>query len=537
MENKNFQSTIVTQITQKHKVPCDPPASNLCLTVFKCGLIFLLLFLPLSCRQTTELPLPEIPVDTSISIEEAKTWFEKTYGNALTPNARTAKNDNKKPVWRIAKESKFKKGDPFVVVPLLYENQTKLAAVFDNTGQTDKPEEWQQDHTLIRKLIVFKNKKGENKAVVMYVVPSQQYKRENPQSAKDENFTGILLFKDYDDEDKLLEGWRMENGQVTDVFGGESSGKPKKNGRVMDCFLISYGHWKFVPNARISVEAFGTYVWVEDFVDYYCTGSGGGYFEAQLPSGGGGGGFGSPGITNVYSSEYTNEFMNNYGSLFMNQELNHLLENPSLMESVKNFINRYGASRLRDISFIGSVFCGATGQCISQEEEGILSEDGFFNMYFIVYAMNAALASESTDWRFDYGTTNGKPAVSCEVCSGNAYKHALFRALDAHVFGVSKSQRLGNAHEGGLGSPDPNNPNYNPDVAMDVFNNSKGIDAYNAVPWYWQWAGSGVALYKYMEVINGYYGGGNLEYIKSDGGVPNANEMMVPTNVPGLSPR
>ncbi len=491
----------------------------------------------MSCRQTTELPLPEIPIDTSLSIEEAKTWFVKTYGNVSSPNARTAKNDNKKPIWLTAKESKFKNGDPFVVVPLLYETKPWLAAVFDYTGQTDKPEEWQQNHTLIRKLVVFKNKKGENKAVVMYVVPSQQYKRENPTGAKDENFTGILLFKDYDDEDKLLEGWRMENGQVIDVFGGKGENKPRKNGRVMDCFFITYGHWKFVPNARISVETWGTYVWVEDFVDYYCTGSGGGYFEGQLPSGAGSGGFGSPGITNVYSSEYTNEFMNNYGSLFMNQELNYLLENPSLMESVKNFINRYGASRLRDISFIGSVFCAAKGRCINQQEEQILGEDGFFNMYFIVYAMNAKLASETTDWRFDYGNTNGKPAENCGVCSGNAYKHALFRALDAHVFGAYKSQRLGNAHEAEQGSPNPNDANYNIDVAMDIFNNGKGINAYNSLPWYWHLAGSGLALSKYIDILNGYYSNGGLQYIKSDGGVPGANERMVPTNVPGLSPK
>lgn len=499
---------------------------------------FFLLALPLSCHQTDELPLPEAVIDTSIGIEEAKTWFEKAYSSTTRPNARTAKNDKKKPVWSMAKEGKFKKGDPFVVVPLLYETKPWLAAVFDPMGQADKPEEWQQDHTLIRKLVIFKNKKGENKAIVMYVVPSQRYKLDNPRGVKDENFTGILLFKDYDDEDKLLEGWRMDNGQVIDIFGDENDGKSKKNGRIKGCITVTYGYWKFTPNARISsaTPVPGTWTWEPSHSESFCTGGGGGYFEVQLPSGGGGGGLGSPGITDVNSPQYTNEFINRYGSLFMTQERNHLLENPNLMEGVQNFIARYGASRARDISFIGSVFCGAVGQCINQQEDGILSEDGYHAINFMVYAMNAVLVSESTDFRFNYGTTNGKPAVGCEVCSGNAYKHALFRAVDAHAFGVSKSERLGDAHEAGTGSPDPNNPNYNPDVAMDVFNNGKGIDAYNEASWLWHSAGVQVAISKYMSIINGYYDNGNLKYIRY-GGSNSTNEEIVPTNFAGFSPR
>jgi hypothetical protein len=150
-----------------------PQLSNFRLIVSKIILAGILMALPLGCQQPSDAPLPQEVIDPSISVEEAKAWFEENLAASNTSNARTTKSSKKTPLWDLAKESKFKKGHPIIVIPMAYEGEeSKLTAALDGTDNP-APEPWESEHTLIRKLIVFKNKKAEKQAVVMYVIPTK----------------------------------------------------------------------------------------------------------------------------------------------------------------------------------------------------------------------------------------------------------------------------------------------------------------------------------------------------------------------------
>jgi hypothetical protein len=508
--------------------------SNFIFQFFKCCLFVYLLSFPLSCQHPADIPAPELPVDTSISIEEAKSWFEQQYGTNFSTNSRIIKTETKTPLWNFAKEGKFKKGSPIVIVPLAYEKGTNLAAIFDDSGQKDIPEDWQRGHTLIRKLVIFKNKEGDNKAVIMYVVPSQKYKEKNPKGVTGNNFTGMILFKDYDEEDIFLEGWRMENGEVLDVFGSQSSGKSKKNnGRVMNCYFVTYGHWEQVNSSRtlrINGEVRILWQWVVDYTSYHCSGGGGGYFEGQLPPGGGGAGVSPGAYDGANNPQSQAEFILQFQGILSEREINHVLEYPIIMEKIKTFAKLYGVSRLGDVHFMGSVICVLTRRCINSEEESILGETGFYAINLAVYVVNAWTATDVTKRNFANDMANGRPASDCGVCTGNAFKHALFRILDAHSFGISRASRLGEAHErNSLPGDERNMDLFNNEVGLQIFSNPNLIFFQNTIM-------EESTLSMYLKSLNFLINNGNLQYIKFQNG-DNGTEILVNTNTPGISPR
>ena len=475
--------------------------------------MFLLLALPFSCQHPAELPLPEVLTDPSISVEEAKTWFEGTYGGAAAPNARTDKKQRKGPLWADAKTSKFKKGHPIIVIPLVYDKSDRLTASFNGSDHPTTPESWESRHTLIRKLIVFKNKKNENQAVVMYVIPTRQYKRSNPKAVKGENFTGIIVFKDYEEE-ILLESWRLENGRVKGVEFPKKAGKPKKNGRVAAwCMSVEYGHWDCPPgnppsklgggdgpNRRLSA-VMEDCNFVVDYREEHCfdpndDGGGnsknaeqdGGYFGDQLPSGSGGGGFVGDAYNNANEHSLADDFLFEYASQLdlSVEERQYFRDYPQLIEPIAELIKTFGIWVYRADAFLEDLVFRAMGKTMHPNERAALRSIG--EQYYLInlgaYAMSAYWAEKATDKRLPQGEYpdlwTGRTPGSCAVCKGNAYKHAIFAAYNSHIFESTRIARdLGEGHEEGeIQRHLPGQPRT-PASKMDIFNNERGYDVYN----------------------------------------------------------
>lgn len=490
---------------------------------------FLLIFLS-DCQQPSELPIPQVPADNlstssilPISIEEAKVWFENTYQTSSSPNLRVTKNDKKSPLWNFAKQSEFKKGDKMVIVPLASEKDEKISAFFNDLDNKNEPETWEQNQILIKNLLIFKNKKAKNTAVIMYLIPSEQYKKSHT-SINGNDLTGMILFRHYDDEDKLLEGWRMENGQVTEVFGEQNGGETRKNGRMMGCVTVTYGHWKQVANLRVSgITGHFFLVWVVDHTETYCSGGdgGGGYFEGQLPSGSGGGGVNPSAITNVfYDNQYVTDFLNQYGGLFPGSfQQNHFYDNPHLVDAAREMISEFGNSIVTNYQELenkaANFFSG--GSTLSVSEKNVLSNDGFYGLNLLAYAWNGIVARRVTT-----DIVREPDSGGCPFCRGNAFKHTLFAVFNSHTFGSYMASQLGDAHEAGL---------VGLETTMDKANNLAGYTMYDNFnpaatipPRYWPLS---QAKSVYIQKVNDMFGNGELIYIKTEAGNP---PTLTPTN-------
>ncbi|GEM_PF-906817 len=490
--------------------------------------MLLFIVLPFSCKQNDD-PLPEAPIDTSISIEEAKDWFETTFGTTQAANARTGKASTKKALWDFAKESKFKKGQPLVVVPLDYDNEYPINSVFEGNDQPGIPDDWERGHSLIRKLLVFKDKKSKNQAVVMYVVPTQAYKKANPKEVKGENFTGLLLFKEYDEE-VLLEGWRLENGEIVETLG-DSAAQTKKNGRIAStCYVVTYGYYDCndgptrVGDHTMRVDATTGCTFVQTGMDAYCTSGGsGGYFEGTLPagSGGGAGGIDAGAVDNIYLGNYTYDVLGNHRSLFTNSEWNYLIEEPRIVDAVKNWIN-YAGSRARDEAFINQVIAEYTpfNRSLNQYEVNTLSNHNssfFYGVNLIAFAGNVLKTFATTAALFPWSGDNN---YECSACPANSFRHAFLMTLHCQTFGTTTAGKLGEDHE-----RDPTSGIIditNIEIIMDRFNNAKGIDIFNNTSTLITNSSWFIAIPAFTMSVSDYLETGKLNYVKDN--------TLTPTN-------
>lgn len=89
-----------------------------------------------------------------------------------------------------------------------------------------------------------------------------------------------------------------------------------------------------------------------------------------------------------------------------------------------------------------------------------------YRLNVLRYGANAYSATSAT-----YAYFHSKQAGDCGECKGNAFKHALFRILDAVSFGREVSGQLGEAHES---EEDPSKS-----MIMDRKNNYAGLQIYD----------------------------------------------------------
>ncbi len=344
---------------------------------------------------------------------------------------------------------------------------------------------------------------------MMYVIPSKEYKLANPKGVKGDNFTGIIVFKDYDEE-VLLEAWRLDNGQVTGVEIPQKTGKTKKGGRLAYwCVTVQYGYYDCPSGANadgttklggaqrresaIMEEcSFVVTSTEEHCFDSYSDGSGsggeenGGYFESQLPSGSGGGGFQPESYENAYNHALVDNFILEYKTTLNLSELeiDYLKSFPQLVVSIKAFIKLFGTWAFRAESFIEDQLISTfSSNVLRPEERMVLRSRGwlYYDINLIAYTMNAIWVTHSdTDLHFPQSQypdvwMNGQKPSTCSDCRGNAYKHALFAAYNSHVFESSSfAKQLGDAHEG----PDTG-MEREIGSQMDLENNTAGYNVFD----------------------------------------------------------
>jgi hypothetical protein len=329
----------------------------------------------------------------------------------------------------------------------------------------------------------------------------------NPKGVKGENFTGVIVFKDYDEEN-LLEAWRMENGEVTGLQIPSKNGNLKKGGRMAYwCVTVKYGYYDgpFGANPDGTTKLGGAQLResaiMEDcnFVvtgteqqcfDSYSSGSGtggeanGGYFDYQVPSGGGGSGdgLGEAAYASDYNHWYVEQFILEYGQRLnlRTEEIVYFMDHPSIIESVKEFLALFGDWAFRAESFIENKLSESRGWgSMHPNERTVLRSKGWslYHINLMAYAMSAIWAQKNTNEKFTQNQypdvwMNGNGGPNCSFCRANAFKHALLAVYLSHVFNSSSfAKQLQDAHE----EWDPTTQ----ESQMDLDNNKEGYKVYD----------------------------------------------------------
>jgi hypothetical protein len=135
---------------------------------------------------------------------------------------------------------------------------------------------------------------------------------------------------------------------------------------------------------------------------------------------------------------------------------------------------------------------------------------------YCIYANNARLAEYKTVER--YGSTGGYGTDylanrTCSHCKANAFKHGLFRCLDARYFGSEIAAKLGDAHESStlLGTPQDIRESQ-----MDIHNNNVGIKIYNSHSSKMEFIKK-IQVDTWSEKVNSAMNEGTFYYLGSDG--------------------
>lgn len=142
-----------------------------------------------------------------VSVEEAKSYFEREIepiGSNLSDGSARAGNIKKRkpvrvPLWHLAKEQK-KKGNKYNLLSIPLAQDKQDLGLYGN-----------------RKLLVYKDEYNNNKLTysIVEAFADVSYLKENNYEFNDDNFTGTLLF--YDWEENFEMGCKMKNGQPISV--------------------------------------------------------------------------------------------------------------------------------------------------------------------------------------------------------------------------------------------------------------------------------------------------------------------------------
>ncbi|GAA4440465.1 hypothetical protein GCM10023091_24150 [Ravibacter arvi] len=177
---------------------------------------------------------------------------------------------------------------------------------------------------------------------------------------------------------------------------------------------------------------------------------------------------------NTLTSWKTTFFLSEAESLlnmkFTQEEVNYLETFPqSDLEAILTWIKEFGSI---DVGFVERKKRELSDRFIP-EEKAVLwqysqNNTTKYRLNILRYGANALIAGKATAAYF-----NNSVASTCSSCKGNAYKHALFRILDANSFGRETSRLLGEAHEA-------DQQQNAPETIMDRKNNTEGLRIYDS---------------------------------------------------------
>lgn len=133
-----------------------------------------------------------------------------------------------------------------------------------------------------------------------------------------------------------------------------------------------------------------------------------------------------------------------------------------------------------------------------------------YRLNVLRYGANAYSATSATLAYFQ-----SDQAKNCSSCKGNAFKHALFRVLDAVSFGREISWQLGEAHE--------SLEELNPATVMDKKNNAVGLQIYDAHKH------GGAGIFYWGSKVGDIMNNGGLVFLINNQEVPsNTNDPSIP---------
>lgn len=187
-----------------------------------------------SCR--TEQDTVIYPIEPSISVDEARHWFD---GQRAGARAGANEPADRMAYWKYAKNDKLPNGVAVVAVPLLYGyNESFLIGERDYTIRPGKPARakvTKADTRIQKKLIVARDAGGLYHSCVIVIIPSDDYRKKTKRTRK-QDFDGTVLVYDENEQYYLL-GLQYSNGRLKETL------KPVKasRGRLMgQCYKGIY---------------------------------------------------------------------------------------------------------------------------------------------------------------------------------------------------------------------------------------------------------------------------------------------------------
>jgi hypothetical protein len=187
-----------------------------------------------SCKRE-ESTVPKKPIDTIISIEEAKRWFAQQPISKTTPTAKEPIIANPKgysttnPQWRLATIRSFSDGRTYVQIPLKFKNSFKRYGYVQQKNYKKAGEKQPLQELPLPQLIIYKDEEGDVTYQVMELLPDQKYYQQQRGIIRKENFSGRLLLYNWAGE--LIKGLDYNNGvKLSKIVN------PEKGGRTAGCY-------------------------------------------------------------------------------------------------------------------------------------------------------------------------------------------------------------------------------------------------------------------------------------------------------------
>lgn len=303
----------------------------------------------LSCKNQSILDYFEPETSKSISIKEAKDWFENIYLLQDRNLKKSADSKLEREVdWVNARKSELKDEGTCVIAPIKYKTDDKPSFVTwtNETAYIEKLVEY-YFNPIIEVLIVYTDEKGEKSAYLSQVA-YDRYHLAN-EKIDTEKFYGWFLKADWDDN--LLEANFYENGEHKLMLEKNDS-----KARQQQCFLVmtnsyyTYSGQSCGPNcSEFTITLHRDYM-----IQCYGNGIGdsGGGIPAEFLPGGSGGSQGSY----VYTTSTTNfnlrDAICNPGSsdrTQMNQNLSDALSATGLASGVTGWTFNKAEAILKSI--------------------------------------------------------------------------------------------------------------------------------------------------------------------------------------------
>jgi hypothetical protein len=243
----------------------------------------------LSCKNDYLMNFLEPETSKSLSLNEAKSWFENSYLTNFTKSKLNRKSAHERIAdWDNAKQTEVKTRGKCVVVPINYATEFKPAFAAWEKSETFK-ESLLDYYTnpILEVLVIYTDEKGENNAYLSQIA-YDRYRILNDRLDLD-TFYGWILKANWDDA--VFEAAFYENGKQK-LISNNTNPKARASD---DCGLFYTGTAHYSYSYMDTDGSFVT-VWQKEYA-WYCFGGGNGShpegeYPYDVPGPGDGGGSG-----------------------------------------------------------------------------------------------------------------------------------------------------------------------------------------------------------------------------------------------------